>query len=368
MHYLYYCNSTYQLINVLNLHWNRCFSNYEHIDNYSADLIMLNAFDNAKEIVEILNNNKLFDRILLVDRVRVKGHFHLIKTIRDIIFPSIFLKRDYKLNEEFYKEKFDVISTSKFNRIVGALWQTNKKAKLQIHEDGLGTYIINFDNSLLSKTYNILYKTFNNGRNLNCIDKIYVNNKELYFGNRKDIVEEIPSLKDKYKKEIIELFENYSLVDKNKKIYWLSQILSRDNVSKDLDELLENLVKYKTNVEYCPHPRNNINNFYNFDESKKGLIWELRVLNMENINDLCLISSHSTALLSPYMLFNMQPYLIFTYKMVNNSIIPDIDKFEMIVNKIKELYVDTTKVMVPESIEEFNECVLKYIGNYGKSK
>lgn len=357
MHYLYYCNSTYQLINVLNLHWNRRFSNYEDLNNYSADLIMLNAYDNAKQIVDILNQNKIFDNVILVDRVKVKGNFHLLKTVRDIVFPSRFLKRDYGLDIEQYN-KYDAISVPKFNRIVGALWQINKKAKLQIHEDGLGTYIINFDNSLLSKAYKALYKTFNNNRDLNNIDKIYVNNKELYFGNRKDIVKEIPKLSTDNKNKILNLFNEFSYADSKKSIFWLSQILSRDNLNKDLDFLLESLIKYKDTVEYCPHPRNVMNNIYNFDESKKGQIWELRILNMKDINNLCLISSHSTAMLSPYMLYDMQPYLIFTYKMVNNSIIPNIDNFELIVNKIKELYKDSSKIMVPQTIEEFNDCVI----------
>lgn len=367
MRYLYYCNSTYQLINVLNLHWNRRFSNYEQIEDYSADLIMLNAYDNAKEIVDILKDNKLFENIILIDRVKIKGKFHLFKTIRDIIFPSKFLKRDYGIKKEEFCD-YDVISTPKFNRIIGALWQINKGAELQIHEDGLGTYIINFDNSLLSKTYKTLYKIFNHGRNLNCIDKIYVNNIDLYVGNKKSIVKEIPTLSDEYKEEVIRLFSKYAFINNCKNIYWLSQILSRDDINKDLDMLLEKLIKYKNSVEYCPHPRNEINNIYHFDESKKGQIWELRVLNMKDMNNVCLISSHSTALLSPYMLYNMQPYLIFTFKMVNNSIIPDLDKFELIVDRIKQLYKDPSKVMVPNTIEEFDSCVIKYICNYGKTK
>lgn len=364
---LYYCNSTYQLINALNLHWHRRFNNYEHLDNYSADLIMLNAYSNAKEITDILKDNKIFNSVVLVDRVRVKGKFHLLKTIRDIILPSSFLKRDYGIHKQDFC-KYDIISAPKFNRIVGALWQINKNAELQIHEDGLGTYIIDFDNSLLSKTYKVLYKLFNNKRDMNCINKIYVNNKELYFGNRKDIVEEIPSLCEECKKNIINMFNKYSFVNDDKSIYWLSQILSRDSVNKDLDVLLEKLVLYKKDIEYCPHPRNSINNIYDFDESKKGQIWELRILNMNDINSVCLISSHSTALLSPFMLFNMQPYLIFTYKMVNNSIIPNIKKFELIVNRIKQLYKNPNKIMIPQSVEEFNECVIKYIDGYDKSK
>ena len=61
MHYLYYCNSSYQLLNVLNLHWHRQNAGFEQISDYSADLILLNSFPGADEIVEIIKNEQIFN-------------------------------------------------------------------------------------------------------------------------------------------------------------------------------------------------------------------------------------------------------------------------------------------------------------------
>lgn len=369
MHYLYYCNSTYQLINVLNLHWHRRFSNYEYIDNYSADLIVLNAFSGSKEIVDILRENKIFDNVDLIDRVKVQGNFHVLKLIKDIIFPSSFIKKSYGFDKGHFYNKYDVISVPKFNRIVAAIWQQNKKARLQIHEDGLGTYIIELNNSLMPKTYSLLYKRFNFGRDFESIDKIYLNCKELYKGNKKSLIQNIPLINNDLKNELLSIFKKYSKNESNdKNIYWLSQILSTVNQDSDLDELLKWLQNYKKEVVYCPHPRNRIKNIYNFNESVKEQIWELKILNTKNFDSKCLISSHSTALLTPYMLYGVEPYLIFTYKIVDNSIIPNIDKFDLIVKQMKKLYKDSNKIMVPQTVDEFKECVIKYRNTYGSTR
>lgn len=365
MHYLYYCNSSYQLINVLNLHWHRCFSNFENIENYSADLIVLNAFDGAKDIVDILKTRNIFNNIDLVNRVKIKGRFHLFKTVRDILFPTSFIKNGYGFEKEHYFDKYDVICVPKFNRIVAAIWQLNKKARLHIHEDGLGTYVINLNNSVLPKSYKIFYKFNNYNRTFSDYEKVYLNDVDLYDGNCRNLIVEIPKIDENYKNELLQMFSKYALIENNKKtIYWLSQIASVDNLNSQINESIKYLEKFKENVIYCPHPRNKVKNIYEFDEPIKGQMWELKVLNMD-INNICLVSSYSTALITPFILYKKQPYLLFTYKLLGSEIN---DKLDIVVERIANKYDDKNKIMVPKNISEYKECILKYVKIYGNTR
>ena len=52
MRYLYYCNSAYQILTVINLHWHRKHAGFENIDHYEGDLIILNSFEEAEDIAK----------------------------------------------------------------------------------------------------------------------------------------------------------------------------------------------------------------------------------------------------------------------------------------------------------------------------
>ena len=42
------------LLNTLNLNWHRKNADFEHISDYEADLFLLNSFEGAEEIAEII--------------------------------------------------------------------------------------------------------------------------------------------------------------------------------------------------------------------------------------------------------------------------------------------------------------------------
>lgn len=358
MHYLYYCNSSYQLINVLSIHWNRTF---DDAGDYSADLLILNAYNGADEIVEILRKEKVFNRVELIDRVKIKGKLHTLKTIKDIVFPKAFIKNGYGYSKEFFENKYDVIYSPKFNRIVAAIWQINKNAKLHMFEDGVESYIGEYGKSKLPKSYKLIYKYLNHGRSFDNYEYLFLNKPELYSNSQKDKVRKIPSFTKENVDRMLRLFRNFSIVEKSKKqIYWMSQIVKSDESKKSINNMLEELSTYKNMTLYCPHPRNKVDNIYCYDECIKNQIWELKILNMNNIDNICLISPYSTACLTPNILYGMEPYVILTYNMISDSDITSKKNFRSLVEKMKENYKDKNKIMVPMNIDEYRKCLEIY--------
>ena len=129
MRYLYYCNSAYQLVNVLNLNWHRKYGNFENINTYESDLIILNAFNGAREIVEILKNKNDFNNIYLIERFKNKGILHSISSFIDIVVPNRYITKSGIF--ENMKNRYDYLVVPKVSKITLSIWLLNKDAKIQ---------------------------------------------------------------------------------------------------------------------------------------------------------------------------------------------------------------------------------------------
>ena len=71
-----------------------------------------------------------------------------------------------------------------------------------------------------------------------------------------------------------------------------------------MEEVIETLVPYKKDVLFCQHPRTPMKNVHNFSSTDGKQIWELQILNMNNLSEKLFISIHSTACFSAKMLFD----------------------------------------------------------------
>ena len=226
MRYLYYCNSTYQLLNAINLHYNRLFNNYEDINNYEGDLLLLNVFNGAEEIYEILIKNNIFSKVFLGNRVYRQGRFHTINNIYDIVFPENLICKENVIKKEDIYNRYNYIVTPKFSTIIAAVWRMNKYAKLQLFEDGIGAYHTT-QLEPNSKTYKMLYKLFNFGRTFNDFECLYLNEPSLYLGKNIKI-RKIPKLCDEMLKDLSKIFSNFNFgVDK--RLIWFDQYIE-DNI------------------------------------------------------------------------------------------------------------------------------------------
>ena len=349
MKYLYYCNSAYQLLNILNLHHQRKDLGFENIENYEADLIILNAFQAAKKISEIIKQQNIFSKVILLEKAEdVSGRLHTIKSFCNIAFPSYYLKSKFNLDKKDLK--YDVLTVPKFSKVLGAIFQLNKNARLQLFDEGIATYWFAYDLIVpRSKSYKMLYKPFNYGRDFLDFDVVYVTYPEFFTGDCPEKVKRFPVFDLEYIEEIKELFSEFKGDEKeyDKKMLWFSQSMFDD------EEVLKVLREYRDDILFCPHPRYPTSDDA-FDISDPNQIWEIKSMNLPDINNKCLISIHSTALISPKLLFDYEPYVIFTFKMINFDYYWD---FDGTVTPFAKLYSDPKKVMFPETLEELKECI-----------
>ena len=360
--YLYYCNSAYQLLTVLNLHWHRKQAGFERLGEYEADLIILNVFKGAADMAAILEKEKTFGKIFLKDRAYNGGRLHTLYTVLDVLSPSFFLKTKHAISRKEVKSHYDVICVPKYSTIMSAIWRLNRKARLDLYEDGLGAYYLNTD--LLyphSRLYKLLYRTpF--VRDFTHFSRLYLNDSELFTGDWDKEIVDVPSFDEGYLSHLRTIFAGFADVEdeSRKDIYWLSQLLENDQTKKTVEEVLAVLTRDKERVVYCPHPRFPVTDKIIYDLAPAKQIWEMKLLNMTKLEEDLLISIHSTACLTPKLLFDKEPYLILFYELIDKEVTEINDKFILTMERFIARYRDPKRIMIPKTIEEFRECVDRF--------
>ena len=363
MRYLYYCNSTYQLLTIMNLHWHRKYAAFENIDNYQADLFILNSFAGAKQISELLIEDKTFDNVRLIKKTYNSGTFHTLYSMMDVVSPLFYLKDKHQLKRQDVSNVYDVIVVPKYSTIVGAIYRVNPNAKLHLYEDGLGTYSLNLDLLIPhSRAYKYLYR-YGLAKDFTNFDSLYLNVPGLYTGDWKDNIIGIPKYDKDYLKHVRELFKEFAIVEneEDKDIYWLAQTLENENAINTSKELLESLLPYKDRVLYCPHPRWPEKEKPLYDTNNENQIWELKLLNMKDVDKKLLISIHSTACLTPKMLYDEEPYIIMFYQMIDDKVTERNEKFDQKIQLFVEMYKNQDKIMLPKDKNEFIACIDKFV-------
>lgn len=348
MKYLYYCNSAYQLLNAINLHWQRKHKNFENIEDYDGDVLILNAFDGVEEIQKILIDNKVFNQVGIADRVKSDGRLDVIK---GIVNPNYFLEKSNYNGIKFHKEQYDCLVVAKFSKIPAAIWQLNKNAKLQIYEDGLATYQNNILLNSSSGSYKALYKLFNHDRDFNDYESLYLNKTDVFVGTNNKL-KSIPSFNSDDLNKLSDMFKSLNYEINNKKIYWLGQFIGKELTYKMADVLKD----YYDEIIYKPHPRFQVD-IDGIDVLKQKQIWELSVLQMSDVSDKCFLTIHSTAVFTPKILFDYESYIIFTYRLLDEYD-SSIDKSVM---NFVNSYRNKEKILIPETLEELRLDVEKYL-------
>lgn len=367
MRYLYYCNSTYQILNVLNLNWHRRYAGFEHIEDYHSDLVVLNTFEGAEQIAEIIRQSGVFDHVMLMKKTFNTGVFHSLLTLIDTVSPLFYMWNKHGVRKGEILDKYDVITTPKYSSLIDAIWQLNRKARLDLIEDGTATYnmVINLksNSGKIEKLRQMLsYNDFHDYENL------YLVSKNLYSGINPEKVIEIPAFDESYLEKIKNDFSAFSDKYAQKDVYWLSQFLNNEEFNRMVDKVLSLVSPYKDDVLFVQHPRKHMDNKYGFAETDGKQIWELMMLKMKDINSKLFISIHSTASYTAKMLYGLEPYIILFYKLGDRKVTAANDDFESFLEKFKANYSDPDKIMVPETIEEFKECLERYYVLTGKQR
>lgn len=349
------CATPLQVFNAINIM-------HHHFESDQADIIALNYRVDLRPLLCNANNCKYIHDVIYID---YKLHNDFLGILKDYLM----LNKDFdKLdNHSDYSDLFTTWVGGYGTIIFTKLFKYNKDIKLHFYEEGIGVY-----------THNILqyygriqyfYKLLNYRCESNYLNDIYVYNSKIMF---KDIA--YPAIGigciDKNDIELVNQLSSIynktnSISHSTEKIFYLDNYLE-PSIFGEFDQVnMLNLLdkKIRTTLLVRKHPITNHNNYekngYKIDDN--NLPWETCIMQNENLKEKILITLLSTAAFSPKLIFNEEPYIVILGKAVKNYLSGDnayaenyySDEFSLLVNHIKEIYVDKSKVIVPESISEF---------------
>lgn len=84
------------------------------------------------------------------------------------------------------------------------------------------------------------------------------------------------------------------------------------------------------------------------------------IINQLSTNQFVLITTDSSASLTPKYMFNKEPYIIYLYKLTNNRSKKDIENRDELICSLNRMYINKDRILIPQTIQELEIC-LQYI-------
>ncbi len=372
---LYICDTPYQLFNVLNIVYNEECKQDRHEE--IRHLFIINQFSTAFVLSERIKKKSLFSEVYLLSKDETKflpvGIQRSIKMAVDFLNPIRFMKKRLG-SEQLHRignirNSYDTIYASGAFSTVAAMMKINQSATFILYEDGLGTYYGDFIVASSGGKANYLFcKLFHVGSAVCKPKALLVNNLQLCKSTsvRKENIKKLPAISEEFKRFCTDVFENEEKGD-SFDLVWLTQPIDCTEGGEETREIVKKvLLDYRSEVGVRMHPRDLDTNYYSdFTICDNNNLWELYYLR-KDINRLVLISYYSFAQFTPKYMFDLEPILIFTYKMNNHISEKTMMDFDAAVQGLKQIYRLPERVKTPRNGEELIQVLDSIIMTTGK--
>ena len=230
---------------------------------------------------------------------------------------------------------------------VKALFRLNPRAEIVTFEDGIGSY---FGDILTS----------NGGSLLPHPQRLYLWNARMYTGGLIDDVRSLPSMAEDAAMQLIvaEIFgitaRSLAPYQGKRCIYLTQPIDGKPERERELRETIAALEPWRAATVVRRHPRDNAPEAPGFTYDRENAQWELLCLAGVIDSTSVLVSSISTAQLSPKLLHDAEPTLIFTARLDGRTATPG----ELsVIETIRNAYRDRERIVVPRTTGEFRAAL-----------
>lgn len=358
----YFCTSTFQLLPIMTLAFYR---------DEEADLYIDPQFQNAKIIAERINKTQLFRNVVVLNTKEIHKKYLPAKNelLKHFQMAYSYLKVDEFANDVLLREtiyKYMFISSSAYipRLIYFHFLKNHMNTELLYFEDGIGSYLGNavspsrsFDKWIRRFLFGKEALNFNHEKYLFSPDFFSVMNSKHAV-----LIKEIPSIMKN--ERLVHIFNEVFLFKKEylikERVVLLdilkSVVFTENNIQQLL--LIYNLIFEKLgydNLVVKNHPRDRdvrIDKAIYYSHTE--VPFESICMNT-NMNQKVLISYGTTAIGTPKIMFDQEPIIILLYRLVKSKQLKgksydiSMNRFVM---KIKQLYTNKTKVMVPNNLNE----------------
>lgn len=329
-----------------------------------ADLYLSCTFKNAEEVGERIKQSGVFANVYTIKNVLLTYPI-TVKKCREVLrnrkkFLSDIKCRHY--NYAYYNNSGFLINSIFYTGV----YQSNKNAKHIFLEHGHYSYM----NRYSDKPWYLKYLISAFG--LKCMDghqleKVYMYEPGLSAVEQDAPVEQLKKidiLDSRMREKLNYIFDYDSEKDefKGKKVIIMEQSKLKVDFDKEVfwSNVFECIGKEHSIIK--PHPRQVNSTIGNFgiDVCKNNTIpWEIVCLN-NDLSEKVQITIFSQACVSPKLIFNEEPTVIFLYKLLPVSYDFLGNGLLKFADSIGNLYTDKTKYFIPNSFEELRNYCIKH--------
>lgn len=358
MNICFICETPYQVFNCVNIA--RMFSD----TNHTLDIYIADCFQKSDQIGQALISEKIFSSVNFYSysSFREKISNHSIQKLYELCIPGRLLRRLYPGNVQ--KNYYDRIFISTVSPFSTAMLCRMPEAKVAYYDDGLGSYLGGVGISTFSKGRKLLSLLTGHSYKRFAPVAVYLNNTQ--FGNLKygcELIhianafdpkgEEMQQFKRIFDYSVSPLYGDHSII-----LIDAPDVDENDAAYAQTDKAVKQAIAALTDDAFLrPHPRQKLVRSYGMRVDDSNNFWELLCADRIT-DDSCLIGSFSTAQMSPKMLFNKEPYLIFTYKLFQkNEEDSSAGSVEDLIQMLRETYQNPQKIHVVESVNELTSIL-----------
>ena len=327
-----------------------------------ADLYVFGMFENYQSVSEKIKAYGLFRDVVAVDCSKI-GAPSKSEALWQMVFPRKFTKAFLGKNVVY-----DYCYTSSRAHpkllLMHEITRRNKQLQVVMIEDGMGTY--SSDSTQLNTKSKLRQMT----NRLLGWDNLFDPHRLFVMARRPDLIELPPVMKGVSVGTMPELPANekvcsmlFDIFGAQKEDRISERVIIFDTVRglrevgvlydvldqcyQEIDEAFSHDVICKT------HPRSRTTppvsmKFY----AKPFVPMEVLYSEMKDLDQRVLVGVGSTAMYSPKLVFDAEPYIIDLHKLAYNN-----KMYDDLMQKMRSLYRDKNKVLCPDTREEFLEVV-----------
>ena len=370
MRIAFFCSTPYQIINAINIKENVYQSDF-------ADIYVLKHFHQFDLIVERLNIIGVFNCVYGIEDGDFDYRYVLppIKRyplkIKDFIWCEKVIKpyvnTDHVYDAVFYTFPNMLIEFSCYYFIT-----KNKNIKFYMFEDGFSSY--SDDLLAISNAKSLFLKAMGRKQFLDVNHELFLYAPELFCKSREKkayIVKQLPLLRgaDSHLCRIYNrLFNLEATSCIAESVLFFEQPYEDEAVNqrirKTLDLIIDKVDEMNLCIKLHPRGRNELYQglkLYPFSSVPMEVLYQ----NMPDLGNKVLISSVSTACITPKLVFGEEPRLLLLYKYLRlekrGIITPSLVQF---IENVVNTYADKTKIMIPQDKNELMKCI-ESIGELG---
>ena len=353
MRLAFICDTPYQTLNVLNMYWHK----YRSDKNVQADLFVVDQFIRADQLQARIRQKGLFDNVYFLRREENRFMPQGLK--RSIRVAYSYLNPKHAVSNQFddgapalLANRYDEIYASLMKCFTAALVKLNPNAVFNLFDDGVGSYTGDLVANGGGLPYKIFSRIFHSGAYATRARKLYVNNVSTCHATAADEICPLPKMSQEFLDVAYRIFQ-IEPQSGGEGIILLSQPFdSQDATADRMRAFLTALKPWKDKITVRMHPRDMAFDLYSdFKVDKSGQLWELKTAQLD-MDRTVLICNFSTAQVTPKMLYDKEPWLIFIHHILKISTPEYMQVIEQEAAQLRDQYRNKDRILIPHSMEE----------------